>query len=100
MDKASTKISPIRPIRGLLFLSMAILLSLILGSCSKYTPITTPEPLNFQLGELLLEPSSLPSSWRVSDRGSDFGYDQGQDEDRYIEFTTENFNSPTTHTVF
>jgi hypothetical protein len=73
---------------------------LILGSCSKYIPTATPEPLSFQLGELLLETSSLPAGWRVSDRGSDFGYNQGQDEDRYIEFTTESFKSPTIHIIF
>lgn len=79
---------------------ISILLLLILSSCSKAVPTTTPEPLSFQLEELLLDISALPPNWRVNDRGSDFGYDQGQDEDRYIEFITESFKSPTIHNLF
>jgi hypothetical protein len=67
-------------------------------------PIGTSVPLSFDLEELLIDVSTLPSGWQasevLSDSTDDIYLDLGQQADRYIEFTTETFKSPTIHHVF
>jgi len=79
---------------------IGLLCSLILGSCARTTPSATPEPLNFELEELLLDTSSLPSGWQVYTQGSYSDLDRGEDENQYREFVIKTFGSPVIHSVY